>query len=139
MTVAKSGDQALQLAYDPGTDSFKTTGGGAPLPAVTTVIRETDTGSGAVAFTTAFAKKMRIHSVSGHADAAVVEALTITLDSLTGAAFDALLNEIPAAWTDFDLEFEGGKLLEAGDELVIACANSGGATYGIEVIAEEVA
>jgi len=139
MTVAKSGDQALQLAFDPATDTIKTTSGAAPLPPSATVLRDTDTGAGAIAKTTAFAKKFRLRSISGHASGAVVEALTITLDSLTGAAYDALIQTVAAGWTDFVWIPDGETIFEAGDEIAIACANSGGATYGIDIIAEEVA
>lgn len=108
-------------------------------PPTTTVLRSSTTGSAAIAITTALASKMKIRSVSGHAGAAVVEALTITLDSLTGVAYDGLLQAVSAGWTDFLWIPDGEFLLEAGDELIIASANSGAATYGIEVIAEECA
>lgn len=107
-------------------------------PAAITVLRSSTTGAVAIAITTAFASKMRIKSIRGHASAAVVEALTITLDSLTGAAYDAKQATVSAGWTDFFWQPDGDDLLEAGDEIAIACANSGAATYGIEVIAEEV-
>ncbi len=107
-------------------------------PAATTVLRSSTTGTAAIAIITAFAKKMRIKSITGHATAAVVEALTITLDSKTAAAYDTKLQEVAASWEDFFWQPDGDLFLEAGDELAIACANSGSATYGIEVIAEEV-
>lgn len=139
MPPSKSGDQVLQDVHDDAADALRviSTGGGSP-PA-TTVLRSSNTGAAGIAITTAFAKKMKIRSVTGKASGAVVEALTITLDSLTGPVYDAPLPTVAAGWTGFAWLPEGEFILEAGDEISIACANSGTKTYGIEVIAEELA
>ena len=136
MPAYKDANQVLADVHDDSANALRVLTCGSPAP-TTTVLRSSTTGAGAVAITTAFAKKMRVRTITGKASGAVVEALTITLDSLTGAAYDALLQEVSAGWTDFFFQPDGELILEAGDELVLACANSGGATYGIEVIAEE--
>jgi len=136
MPAYKDANQVLADVHDDSANALRVLTSGSPAP-TTTVLRSSTTGAGAVAITTAFAKKMRVRTITGKASGAVVEALTITLDSLTGAAYDALLQEVSAGWTDFFFQPDGELILEAGDELVLACANSGGATYGIEVIAEE--
>lgn len=128
------------LAYDETGEYLRVflIGGSAGAPPAAIALRAEQTGSGAIALTTAFAVKMRIKSVRGHASAAVVEALIITFDSKTDAAYDAKEQEVSPGWTDFKWQPDGDDLLEAGDELVIACANSGSATFGVTVIAEEV-
>lgn len=133
----KTADQVLNDVHDDPANALRVVSSGG-TPATVTVLRSSTTGSGAVAIASAFASKMKIRSISGHASAAVVEALTIGLDSLTGAAYDTNLQEVAAGWTDFLWLPDGDLLLEAGDEIAIACANSGAATYGIEIIAEEV-
>ena len=133
----RSGDQVLLTTYDSGTGALKTTGVGG-VPPATTLLRGEATGAGAINTTTSFAKKLRILSIRCHAGAAVVEAAVIKFVSKTGAAYNNIEQNVSAGWTDFKWQPDGDDYLEAGDELNIACANSGAATFGLTIIAEEV-
>jgi len=86
---------------------------------------------------------VKIYQITVHADGAVAEALTVTLDSKHGAGYDAKLLTLLAGWTDGFIEFGGNGLLltkngndVALDKLVIACTNAGNADIGLVITYE---
>lgn len=98
--------------------------------------RHNATGAAAVSQTITFTddvelKEFRIHlSAAGGAGN-----LTITLDSALGAAYDSvLLTQDMTAVTDYVWRPSPGPHFMKDDKIVIAWANAGTKTYGLEVI-----
>ena len=89
--MPKSGDQVLQDCHDDPNDALRvisTSGGTAPT---TTPVRKTATASGALDYTTDVAGKWRPQQLTIHADASVVDGLTVKFKSKTGAGYETLL------------------------------------------------
>jgi hypothetical protein len=69
------------------------------------------------------------------AASATSENFTITLDSVSGAAYDALLfSQDMNAVTDVVWHLDLGRVFMPGDELDLAWANTNTETYGVEII-----
>ena len=136
MPPFKDTNQVLADVHDDAANALRTTAAGSGVTPVT-VLRSDTTGVAAINITTAFAKKMQILSIRGKASAPVAEACSIKLDSKAGAAYDNEETNVAAGWRDFKYQPDGEDILEAGDEISITCPNTGGATYGITVIAKE--
>ena len=102
------------------------------------LIRDSSTGSVAVAMTTAFAVKWRPTQVTAHASAAVTGALNVYFKSKTGVAYKTLLATVATGWTDGVWFPDIPVVFAIGDELSIECVNSGGATISVDVLGEEV-
>lgn len=65
---------------------------------------------------------------------AVSETITITIDSIKGANYDTVMQEVVlVAETDFVYRPQGDAILNAGDEIKIECTADGGVgtVYGI--------
>lgn len=100
------------------------------------LIPYTSSATTAVALSAAPTRKAKLLSVTAHASASVSDALTITLNSGNGAAYDTLLFTTTVPWTDvlYDQEL----IIEDGDSIDIACAEAGGTiTKSVEVILQE--
>jgi len=134
--VNKSSEQVLNDCHDDGNDALRTIGAGG-TPASPESARDTDTGSGAIDFTTAIATKWRPSQVNIHATATVNDPLTVKFKSKTGAGYETLLYSFPAGWTDLVWSPDNNRLYDSGDELHIECANVGGATISTDVLGEE--
>lgn len=94
------------------------------------------TGTGALALTVAPGYKWQLKEVRVHLSAAGGAGdLTITMDAGAGAAYDCvLLTQDMTAKTDYFYHPDYPLVFDATDKVVIAWANTGGKTYGIEVI-----
>lgn len=132
--------QILNLAYDETGAHLRVflVGGSAGAPPAATPVRDTDTGAGAVDFTTAVASKWEPHQVNIHASASVAEVLTIKFKSKTGAGYETLLYSFSAGWTDLVWSPDNNRVYDNGDELHIECANTGAKTISIDVVGVEV-
>ena len=84
-----------------------------------------DLSAAALSFTTDYARKVRIESVSLHASAGITETVTITLDSAKGANYDVVLAKRNLA-AEQDLVFRpsGDLNLQAGDNIKVQCTNA---------------
>lgn len=93
------------------------------------------TGSAALSLEVAPGRPWQLEEIRIHLNAAGGSGnLTVTLDSVSGAAYNAvLLKQDMAQITDFVFAPERPMTFNAGDKIVIAWANSGGKTYGVEV------
>ena len=88
----------------------------------------TATGTGAVALTCSPASghsHFRVLNIEAHASGAVTEALTVTLDSKGGAAYDTLLSS-DASWTNVYKVFDPNEIFENGDSIIVGCTEAGG-------------
>ena len=94
------------------------------------------TGAAAIAMTVAPAVAFQIEEVRVYLSAGgAATNLTITIDSAAGAAYDTvLLTQAMNAVTDLAWQPTRPFILSPGDEIDIAYANGGAATYGVEVI-----
>jgi len=93
------------------------------------------TGSTAIAMTVAPGMKWQLKEVRVHLSAGGAGNLTITIDSGTNAAYDCVLKtQDMTSVTDLHYQPTRPVILEAGDEVDIAWANAGAATYGVEVV-----
>ena len=111
--------------------------------------KDTVTGAGAISLTVTAKKATKLVSLTMHADSAATtsELLTVTLDANAGAAYDTLLysldlsaaSTVDLALYPSDSTIFGDILLEAGDAIVIAFANTDTDTYGIQVTTKEFA
>jgi hypothetical protein len=100
------------------------------------------TGAAAIAATTASTKRFRLICVTCHLDAGPTtsEFITVTLDALDGTAYDTVLKSVDlslVAATDFVYIPDGDTIYEAGDEIVVAYANTDTGTYGLRIVIEE--
>ena len=97
-------------------------------------------GSGALAYTTNFSEKTRIKQILFHAASNITQTVTFTLDSKTNSTYDTILaSEDLVAEANYSyLPFQ--LILEDGDELLIACTNSGtpAITVYVTVIGETI-
>jgi len=96
---------------------------------------------GAIALGLAPACVFRLVRVTVHFNIAPVTSqnLTVTLNSLGGAAYDTVLRSVNpsvGAITDLSIEFDGSQLFRDGDQIDVAYANADGRTYGAEIVAE---
>jgi hypothetical protein len=96
------------------------------------------TGVAAISVATALAAKFRLSSVTCHlSGAGTNENFTITVDANDGADYDTLMYSTTAnGVTDFCWIPDNELLFEAGDNIVVALANSGGRTYGVRIVTE---
>lgn len=94
------------------------------------------TGAAAVAMTIAPVVAFQIEEVRVHLSAGgAATDLTITIDSAAGAVYDTvLLTQAMNAVSNLVWQPTRPYIFSSGDEIDIAYANGGGATYGIEVI-----
>jgi hypothetical protein len=94
------------------------------------------TGAANIAMTVAPAVAFQIEEVRVHLSAGgAATNLTITVDSGTAAAYDiVLLTQAMNGVTDLVWQPDRPYIFSAGDEIDIAYANGGAATYGVEVI-----
>ena len=94
-----------------------------------------DLSTGALSFTTSFAQHpFHIDQIVFHFDAAVSETITITLDSVKGANYDAVLQDIVlVSETDLVWRPQGEANFQPGDQIKIECTQDGasGTVYGI--------
>lgn len=91
-----------------------------------------DLSSAALSYTTDYARRARIESISLHASVAITETVTITLVSVNGANYDVVLVKRNLV-SEQDLVFRpsGDLNLQAGDKIKVQCtkANSTGTVY----------
>lgn len=93
------------------------------------------TGTAAVAITVNPGRKFRFLNMTAHGASSVADAITITLDSKEGAAYDTILST-SSNWTNVYIKGEVSEVFEAGDVLKIDCANAAVAK-GVVVRIEE--
>ncbi len=103
------------------------------------------TGAGAIAasLTVPASATYQLISVTMHSDGAATtsELFTITLDAKAGAAYDTLLYSLDlssASTVDLAWFPDEALLLEAGDAIDVAFANSDTDTYGVQITAKAV-
>jgi len=84
-----------------------------------------DLTSAALSFTTSIGRKFRLDKIIFHASVAITETITITLDSVNGATYDAVLRKKSLS-TEQDYVYtpEGHHNFSAGDEIKIQCTNA---------------
>ena len=106
------------------------------------VLKLNTTGAAAIAatMTVPASATYRLISVTMHADAAATtsENFTITLDANAGAAYDTLLYSLDlsaASTTDLVWYPDEMLLLEGGDAIDVAFANTDTDTYGVQITA----
>lgn len=94
------------------------------------------TGALAIAMTVAPTVAFQIEEVRVHLSAGgAATDLTITVDSAAGAAYDVvLLTQAMNGVSNLVFQPTRPYVFSAGDEIDIAYANGGAATYGVEVI-----
>lgn len=94
------------------------------------------TGSGAVSITLAPARAWQLQEIRIHLNGAGGAGdLTVTQDADAGAAYDTVLvTQDMSTVTDLIYFPARPNQFVAGDKIVIAWANGGGKTYGIEII-----
>lgn len=81
--------------------------------------------SGALSYTTAFARKFKLEQVLIGFSQAVTETVTVTLDSVNGANYDRVLQSVALiAETDFVYRPQGEANFQAGDEIKVQCTNA---------------
>lgn len=81
--------------------------------------------SGALSFTTTIGRKFRLDKIIFHASVAITETITITLDSVNGSAYDAVLRKKSlSSAQDYVYTPEGENNFSAGDEIKIECTNA---------------
>lgn len=100
------------------------------------------TGTGAIALSTAMAKRFRLINITVHFNSAPTtsEALTVKLNASGGAAYDTTLlyvNPSSSATTDIVYIPDAPLICEPGDEIDLAFANSDARTYGARIVVEE--
>jgi hypothetical protein len=82
--------------------------------------------AGALSYSTNFGHKTRITSVLLHATVAISQVVTITFDSKSGSNFDVMLDSTTLSSASNYVYFPDGDLiLDASDNIVVTCANSG--------------
>jgi len=104
----------------------------------TDVAKVTATGTGAISTSTAIAAEWKLLQVIVHFSSAPTTSqnLTMTLDSVTGAAYDTVLYSVnPSLSSATDLVYTPDNYMKfyTGDELVIAFTNTDGRTFGLTI------
>ena len=109
-----------------------------------TVIKDNITGAAAIAAEMTAIRGAQLLSVSVSLNVApiVSEFLTVTLDAVAGAAYDALLYKLDlsslAVTSLIVTEEDFGEVwLVPGDVIVVDYANTGTAIYGVEIVTME--
>lgn len=94
------------------------------------------TGSAAISTTIDPQREFQLEEVRLHLSGAGGAAnLTITVDSVSGAAYDVVLaTQDMTAVTDYVYQPDRPHRFRNGDKIVIAWANGAGRTYGLEVV-----
>ena len=92
--------------------------------------------SAALSFTTTTPSGVAFHldQIIFHTTVAVSETITITVDSVKGANYDTVMQEVVlVSETDFVYRPQGDAIFNAGDEIKIECTDNGGVgtVYGI--------
>ena len=87
-----------------------------------------DLSGAPLSYTTNFAADTKISYITLHADGAITETVTISIDSAAGANYDTVIASASlTADTDYiwipDSEF----IISSGDEIIIQCTDNGGA------------
>jgi len=113
-----------------------------PANLIGTIVVVSATGAAAIAATTASTKRFRLIAVTCHLDAGPTtsENFTVTLDALDGAAYDTVLLAIdPSLVAAQDIVYipDEALIVEAGDQVAVAYANTDTGTYGVRIVIEE--
>ena len=92
--------------------------------------------TGALSFTTTTPSGVAFHldQIIFHSTVAISETITITVDSVKGANYDTILQEVVLVTeTDYVYRPQGDAIFNAGDEIKITCSDDGGVgtVYGI--------
>lgn len=85
-------------------------------------------------YTTSYARAFKLEQILIHADVAISETVTITLDSVHGSSYDTVLKEVTlVAETDFVYEPLSEKNFQAGDEIRVQVTNANltGTVYAV--------
>lgn len=93
------------------------------------------TGSAAISVTVNPGRPWQLEEIRVHLDAVGAAGnLTATVDAAAGAVYDTvILTQDMTAVTDLVFIPDRPMLFENGDKLIVAWANAGGKTYGVEV------
>jgi len=85
-----------------------------------------DLNVGALSYTTNFAAKTRVKQILFTASGSITQTVTFTFDSTTGATYDTVIaSEDLVSETNYTYIPSGELILASGDEILIACTNSG--------------
>ncbi len=80
-----------------------------------------------LSYTTSIGRRWKPERLHIHADVAITETITITLDSMQGANYDVVLHTYTLdAEQDWTYDFSRDLKLYAGDEIKIQCTNANG-------------
>ena len=81
--------------------------------------------SGSLSHTLTFTKPTRLQKITAHADVAITEEITITLDSVKGSAYDVILRKKSlSAEQDFVYTPDGENDYQTGDAIIVTCTNA---------------
>lgn len=141
--TAVGGSKLLQIiAGIVPSDESAAAAASTPANLVGTVVVVSATGAAAIAATTASTKRFRLIAVTCKLDGAPTtsEDFVVNLNALDGAGYDTdLLRVDPSLVSATDIVYipDGDLLVEAGDQVVVAFANTDTNTYGLRIVIEE--
>lgn len=91
--------------------------------------------SGALNFTTAFTKDVKVNYVTFHKSASTTQVAKITIDALAGVNFDTeIMNETVTAAMDFIYKPDSPLVLKLGNQLKIEMTNTGAPAATVYVV-----
>ena len=97
------------------------------------------TGTGNIATTTVLHRAFRLKYVSCKFSTGTSNAVTVTLDTLAGAAYDVVLRSIATATTTSLVWIPDDPVdCVKGDEIAVAWANDAAYEYGLEIVTEDI-
>lgn len=86
-----------------------------------------DLSSAALSYTTSIGRAFKLEQIIFHANVAISETITITLDAAAGAAYDTVLQEVTlVAEQDLVYRPQGECNLKAGDKIKVQCTDANG-------------
>jgi len=92
-----------------------------------------DLTAAALSYTTTLTRKFRLKNIEFHASVVITETITITRDSVNGAAYDTILRKKSLVGEqNYNYDPEKEIVFQAGDKIKITCtnANTTGTLYG---------
>lgn len=129
----------MNKVYDSTSSALKTISSSSGVITLSRKESSQSLAEDALSYTTNFAAKTRIKQILLHSSIAITQTVTISIDSKTGANYDttlasnSLVSESNYSYLPCP-EF----ILESGDEIVVACTNTGtpAATVYVTILGE---